>query len=67
MRRRRGRGSVGPSSEHGQCLVDHVKEPAGEKRDLVIPSHDVAAAQRTMAAVGVLDVGVLDVVSENQA
>lgn len=53
---------MGPSSEHGQCLVDHVKDPAGEKRDLVIPSHEVAAAQRTMAAVGVLDA-----VSEDQA
>ncbi len=58
---------MGPSSEHGQCLVDHAKDPAGEKRDLVIPSHDEAAAQRTMAAVGVLDVGVLDAVSEDQA
>ncbi len=36
-------------------LRDHVKDRAGEKHDLVILSHDVAAAQRTMAAVGVLD------------
>ena len=43
-------------------LRDHVKDRAGEKHDLVILSHDVAAAQRTMAAVGVLDA-----VSENQA
>ncbi|MCY3602085.1 MAG: hypothetical protein OXH12_03310 [Chloroflexi bacterium] len=42
--------------------MDHVKDPAGEKRDLVIPSHDVAAAQQTMVAVGVLDA-----VSEDQA
>ena len=43
-------------------LRDHVKDRQGEKHDLVILSHDVAAAQRTMAAVGVLDA-----VSENQA
>ncbi|MCY3505560.1 MAG: GNAT family N-acetyltransferase [Chloroflexi bacterium] len=43
-------------------LRDHVKDREGEKHDLVILSHDVAAAQRTMAAVGVLDA-----VSENQA
>ncbi len=42
-------------------LRDHVKDREGEKHDLVILSHDVAAAQRTMAAVGVLDA-----VSENQ-
>lgn len=36
-------------------LRDHVKDRQGEKHDLVILSHDVAAAQRTMAAVGVLD------------
>ena len=36
-------------------LRDHVKDRAGEKHDLVILSHDVEAAQRTMAAVGVLD------------
>ncbi len=43
-------------------LRDHVKDREGEKHDLVILSHDVAAAQRTMAAVGVLDA-----VSENPA
>ena len=43
-------------------LRDHVKDREGAKHDLVILSHDVAAAQRTMAAVGVLDA-----VSENQA
>ena len=42
-------------------LRDHVKDREGEKHDLVILSHDVAAAQRTMAAVGVLEA-----VSENQ-
>ena len=36
-------------------LRDHVKDRQGEKHDLVILSHDVQAAQRTMAAVGVLD------------
>ena len=36
-------------------LRDHVKDREGEKHDLVILSHDVDAAQRTMAAVGVLD------------
>jgi L-amino acid N-acyltransferase YncA len=36
-------------------LRDHVKDREGNKHDLVILSHDVAAAQRTMAAVGVLD------------
>ncbi len=43
-------------------LRDHVKDREGEKHDLVILSHDVAAGQRTMAAVGVLDA-----VSEDQA
>ena len=38
------------------------RTPPAEKRDLVIPSHDVSAAQQTMVAVGVLDA-----VSENQA
>jgi len=42
-------------------LRDHVKDREGEKHDLVSLSHDVAAAQRTMAAVGVLEA-----VSENQ-
>ena len=36
-------------------LRDHVKDRAGEKHDLVILSHDVAAQQRAMAATGVLD------------
>ncbi len=36
-------------------LRDHVKDRDGNKHDLVILSHDVAAGQRTMAAVGVLD------------
>ncbi len=43
-------------------LRDHVKDREGEKHDLVILSHDVAAGQRTMAAVGVIDA-----VSEGQA
>lgn len=43
-------------------LRDHVKDREGEKHDLVILSHDVAAAQRAMAAVGVIDA-----VSEDQA
>ncbi|MCY4393246.1 MAG: GNAT family N-acetyltransferase [Chloroflexi bacterium] len=36
-------------------LRDHVKDRDGNKHDLVILSHDIAAGQRTMAAVGVLD------------
>ena len=36
-------------------LRDHVKDRGGNKHDLVILSHDIAAGQRTMAAVGVLD------------
>ncbi len=36
-------------------LRDHVKDRKGAKHDLVILSHDVLGAQRTKAAVGVLD------------
>ena len=36
-------------------LRDHVKDREGAKHDLVILSHDVAAPQRTQAAVGVID------------
>ncbi len=37
-------------------LRDHVKDRDGNKHDLVILSHDVAAAQRARAAAGVFDV-----------